>query len=79
MIDKKWYSSIRDVQSFKGADCDNDRVLVAKVRDRLLVSNQAAQKLDVERYTLKTLSEVEVREQYQIKISIEVFCFGELK
>jgi hypothetical protein len=40
--------------------------VVAKVRERLAESKQAAQKCDVERVTLKTLSELEVRQQYQL-------------
>jgi hypothetical protein len=43
--------------------------VVAKVRERLAVSEQAAQKFDTERFNLKKLSELEVRKQYQIKIS----------
>jgi len=44
------HSSILDVQSFKGADCDTDLYLVvAKVRERLAVSEQAAQKFDEDR------------------------------
>jgi hypothetical protein len=43
--------------------------VVAKVRERLAVSKQAAQKFDVERFNLKKLSELEVRKQYQLKIS----------
>jgi hypothetical protein len=39
---------ILDVRSFRGADCDTDYYLVvAKVRERLAVSKQAEQKLDV--------------------------------
>jgi len=35
----------------------------------LAVSKQAAQKYDVERFNLTNLNELEVRKQYQIKIS----------
>jgi hypothetical protein len=41
--------SILHVWSFRGADCDTDYYLVvAKVRERLAVSQQAARKYDVE-------------------------------
>ena len=38
LIDMRWHSSVLDVQSFKGADCDTDHYLMtAKVRKRLAV------------------------------------------
>jgi cell division inhibitor SulA len=37
--------------------------------ERLTVSEQAAQKFDVERFSLRKLNELEVRKQYQIEIS----------
>jgi len=43
--------------------------VIAKVRKRLVVGKQAVQKLEVERFTLKQLSELLVTEQYEIKIS----------
>jgi hypothetical protein len=43
--------------------------VVAKVRERLAVIKQGAQEFDAERLNLKKLSELEVRKQYQIKIS----------
>jgi glycine betaine/choline ABC-type transport system substrate-binding protein len=43
--------------------------VVANVRERLAVIKQVAQKFDAERFNLKKLSELEVRNQYQIKIS----------
>jgi len=58
------------LRSFRGADCDTDNYLVvAKVRKRLAVSKQAAQKFYGERFNLRKLKEVEVRKQYQIEIT----------
>jgi len=40
-----------DVRSFGGAYCDTDHYLVvAKVRERLAISKQAAQKYEEERF-----------------------------
>jgi len=66
----RWLSSILDVQSFRRAHCDTDHYLVvAEFRERLTVSKKAAQKFDVEKFNLRKLNELEVREWYQIKIS----------
>jgi len=63
-IDRRWHSSILDVQSFRVAACDNDHYLVvAKVMETLAVGKQAAQKFDVERLNLRKLNELEVRKQ----------------
>ena len=41
LIDRRRHLSIRDVQSFRGADCDTDHCLVfPKVGERLIVSKQ---------------------------------------
>ena len=70
LINKRWLLSILDVRSFRGADCFIDHYLVvAKVRERLSVSKQAAQKFHVERFNIKKLYELHVRKQYEIKIS----------
>jgi hypothetical protein len=62
LIDRRWHSSIFDVRFFRGADCDTDHYLVVtKVRERLAVSKQEAQKFDVERFNLNKLSELDIR------------------
>jgi glycine betaine/choline ABC-type transport system substrate-binding protein len=41
-------------------------LVVAKVRERLVVSKRAAQKIDTERFNVKYLNERDVKEQYQV-------------
>jgi hypothetical protein len=43
--------------------------VVAKVRERLAVIKQATQNFDAERFNVRKLNELQVRKQYQIKIS----------
>jgi hypothetical protein len=58
------------VQSVREAECDTDPYLVvAKVRESLAISKQAAKKFDGERFNLRKLNETEVRKQYQIETS----------
>jgi hypothetical protein len=43
--------------------------VVAKVRERLAVRRQAAQKLDGERFNLRKLNKLEVKEKFQMEIT----------
>jgi hypothetical protein len=70
LTERRWHSNTVDIRSPRGADCDTDHcLLVAKVRERLAVTKQETQRFELERFNLRKLSELEVREQYQIKIS----------
>ena len=44
-------------------------LVVAKVRERLAVRKQAAQKSDGGRFNLRKLNDLQVRKQYQIEIT----------
>jgi hypothetical protein len=70
LIDRRWHSSIYDVRSFREADCDTDNYLVvAKFKETLTVREKATQKFNGERFNLRKLNELEVMEQYHIKIT----------
>ena len=51
-------------------DCDTDQnLVVAKLRERLAVRKQAAQKFEGEWFNLRKLKKLEVKENYQIEIT----------
>jgi hypothetical protein len=69
LIDKR-HSNILDVRSFRGVDCDTDHYLGgSKLRERISVSKGARQNSDLERFYLKKLDYVEIKEKYQVEIS----------
>jgi hypothetical protein len=70
LVDRRRQSSILDVRSFRGADCNTDHYLVAaKLRERLSVIKLVAQKFDMQRFDLRKLNDAEVKEKYQVKIT----------
>ena len=69
LIDRRWHSSTLDVRSFRGSDCDTDHCLgIAKVRERLAVGKQAAQRFDRQRFDLRNLNEPEVRNEFRMRL-----------
>jgi endonuclease/exonuclease/phosphatase family metal-dependent hydrolase len=69
LIDERRHSNTLYVRSFREADCDTDHYLVvAKLRERISVSKRVRQNFDVERFDLKKLNDVEVKEKYQVEI-----------
>jgi hypothetical protein len=47
----------------------------AKLRERLSVIKRVAQKFDMQRFDLRKLNDVEVKEQYQVKITNRFAAF----
>jgi hypothetical protein len=79
LIDSRRHSSILDVRSFRAADCDTDQYLVvADIRESLVMSKQRARRVHMERFKLKKLNEVEGKEQYHFKIKNRVAALENL-
>ena len=70
LIDRRWESSIL-IYEVAGelTVIPNTVWCFAKVRERLVVSKQEAQKFDGEIFNLMKLSELEVRKKYEIEIT----------
>ena len=69
-IDRRWQSSVLDMRSFRGAECDLDHYLVIeKIKEKLALCKQATQRLDRHKFNLSNLNELEVRKQYQVEIT----------
>jgi Fe-S-cluster formation regulator IscX/YfhJ len=50
--------------------CDTDHYLImAKLRERISVTKQAKQKCDLERFDLRKLNDIKIKEKYQVEIS----------
>jgi len=50
--------------------------VVAKVRERLALSKQAAQKFEVERFNLRKLNELEVRNKIRLRSQTGLQLWG---
>ena len=69
LMDRRRQSSVLNIRSFRGADCDTDHYLVVvKVREILAVSKQAAHKLDGERFNLRKLKYLEVKNIIRLRL-----------
>jgi hypothetical protein len=69
------HSNILDVCSSREANCNTGQYLVVGEVLEKLISKRPTQKFDVARLSLKT-NDMEVKEQYQVKIS---YRFAELE
>jgi len=70
LVERRWYSSVLDVPSFRGADCDTYHCLVAtEVRERLSVSKRETWKFDRNSFNVKGQNEGEVRAQNRVNLT----------
>jgi len=70
LVERKGHSSVLDIPSFRGADCDTYHCLVAaEVRERLSVSKRGTQKFDRNRFNVKEQNEEEVRDRFRVNLT----------
>jgi hypothetical protein len=80
MVDRRRHSNVLELLSYRAADCDSDHYLVvAKVRERLTANKQRSQRFHMERFNLKKLNEVEVKEQYRVEVSNRFAALEDMK
>jgi hypothetical protein len=73
LVDMRWDSSILDERSFRRTDSDTDHhLVVANVRERLAVSKLAAQRFDGERFCLRKLSDLQLRNSIRFRFQIRL-------
>jgi hypothetical protein len=77
LTDRRWHLCVLDVPRFKGAECHTHHHLVAaRVRERLAVSKQAAQKFDVKRFNFNKLSDLQVRNCIRLRFQAGLQVWG---
>jgi hypothetical protein len=71
LVNRRKHSNVLDVRSLRAADCESDHYLVvAKVRERLVVNKQRSQRFNLERFNLKKLNDVEGKEHFMLRSQI---------
>jgi len=56
LIGRRWHSSVLEARSFRGVDCGTDyKRVIVRVRERLAVDKQVAQRFDRQRFNLRKL------------------------
>jgi hypothetical protein len=68
LVDRRRHYNVLDFRSFRAAECDSDHYLVVvKVGERLAANKQRSHRFDMERFNLKTLNDVEGKEQFCVE------------
>ncbi|KAJ4430168.1 hypothetical protein ANN_22378 [Periplaneta americana] len=70
LIDKRRHTSIVDIRTFRGADCNSDHYLViGELRERLSVAKRVEQQVNITKFNILKLKEEETKQNYQVEIS----------
>jgi hypothetical protein len=70
LIDRRRHSNVLDILSLRVSNCDSDHYLVvAKVRETLVVNRKRSHRYHMERFKLKKLNDVGGKEQYHVEVS----------
>ncbi|KAJ4441767.1 hypothetical protein ANN_11625 [Periplaneta americana] len=70
LIDKRRHTSIVDIRTFRGADCNSDHYLViGELRERLSVAKRVEQEVNITKFNILKLKDEEAKQNYQVEIS----------
>ncbi|KAJ4438077.1 hypothetical protein ANN_14016 [Periplaneta americana] len=77
LIDKRRHTSIVDIRTFRGADCNSDHYLViGELRERLSVAKQVEQQVNVSKLNILKLKDEKTKQHYQVEISNRFVTLG---
>ncbi|XP_046688330.1 uncharacterized protein LOC124374077 [Homalodisca vitripennis] len=65
LTSKRWATSIMDIKTCRGANCDSDHYLVRGVLRHRIANTVKARKTRVEKWDVEKLADVNVRQQFQ--------------
>ncbi|KAJ4439878.1 hypothetical protein ANN_08007 [Periplaneta americana] len=70
LIDNRRHTSIVDIRTFRGADCNSDHYLViGELRERLSVAKRVEQQVNITKFNILKLKDEEAKQNYQVEIS----------
>ncbi|KAJ4446465.1 hypothetical protein ANN_13161 [Periplaneta americana] len=70
LIDKRRHTSVVDIRTFRGADCNSDHYLViGELRERLSVAKRVEQQVNITKFNILKLKDEEAKQNYQVEIS----------
>ncbi|KAJ4436074.1 hypothetical protein ANN_18701 [Periplaneta americana] len=68
-MDKRRHTSIADIRTFRGADCNYHYLVIGELRERLSVAKRVEQQANISRFNILKLKDEETKQRYQVEIS----------